>query len=361
MNKYRLTITRARFGGRPCQNIQNRAGRWHCNNNMGGARSDLRIGELPWPDVSALPRDCLCSDISGSSTLAPLASPIVEVLFTTLDMGVDQDFRDFYFEGRYEFVMDGCETVWNDRRLKGRSGEAYLKPTPCAPLIQPWLLEPNTDGGYLVLKLKGFWMPTMLQSAPPCPTDARITVYPTNNPSKAKDLCPSGPEVVAFSDGWEHASDMTFNPVETSKALIIEYRSPLKSGVEVFDYKFSWMEVVPGTDCPYICPELQACIPSELWCDGVAHCPSGFDESTTQCKMRLPLSPLHVGIGAAMMTILLSLAAGLAACFRRKRVEKKQIQTHHLESNGRSHPHYHLPPHTLPPLYLDTSAKDSFC
>lgn len=272
-------------------------------------------------------------------------------------MGVDQDFRDFYFEGRYEFVSDGCETEWTDRRLKGRSGEAYLRPSACSPLIQPWLLEPDAEGGFLVLKLKGFWMPTFLQSAPPCPTDARITVYPTNNPKNAKDLCPSGPEVVAFSDGWDTANE--FNPVEVSKGLIIEFRSPWSSNVEIFDYKFSWMEVFPGTDCPHNCPELQACIPSELWCDGIPHCPSGYDESQSECEIRLPLSPLHVGLGAASLTILLSCAAGLAACIRRKRVEKKHIQNH-SESNGR-HPHYHLPPHTLPPIYLDTTAKDSFC
>jgi hypothetical protein len=364
----RLTITRARFGGRSCQNMQHRSGRWHCTYH-GGAVSDLRISEVPWPDIAPLPRDCICSDISSPVTLSPLASSIVEVRFTASQMGVDQDFRDFYFEGRYDFTSDGCEIDWNDRRLRGHSGEAYLRESLCAPLIQPWLLQPETEGAYLVLKLRGFWMPTMLQSAAPCPIDARITVYSADNPKNSKDLCPSGPEVVAFSDGWDNAYQ--FSAVEVSKSLVIEFRSPKRPSIETFEYKFSWMEVYPAQDCPHQCSELQACIPADLWCDGIKHCPSGEDESPIECKIKLPLSPAVVAITAASLTLFLSLAAGLAACARRKRGEKKYLQSH-IDTNGRypthptnhtHHPSHHLPPlpHTIPPLYLDTSSKDSFC
>ncbi|XP_062564229.1 uncharacterized protein LOC134227043 [Armigeres subalbatus] len=365
----RLSITRARFGGRSCQNMQNRSGRWHCNHHSGPI-ADLRISEVPWTDIPPLPRDCLCSDVSSSINLAPLAASIVEVRFTAMQMEVDQDFRDFYFEGRYEFEKDECETDWSVRRLRGRSGDALLKPTPCPALIQPWLLEPDTEGSYLVLKMKGFWMPPLLHSAPPCPTDARITVYSTNNPKNSRDLCPSGPDVVAFSDGWDNAYE--FSALEISKSLIIEFKSSRKPReFEGNDYKFSWMEIYPGNDCPYKCQELQACIPRELWCDGKVHCPSGQDESPTECDSHMPLSPLHVGVAAATLTLFLSLAAGLTACARRKRVEKKhQLQAHHLDTNGRyphhpsyahSNPHHHMSSsHALTPIYLDPT-KDSFC
>lgn len=124
---------------------------------MGGAVADLRIGEVPWLDVPPLPRDCICADISGSLALAPIAASTVEAHFTALEMNIDQDFRDFYFEGRYEFVKDSCQINWEERRLHGISGEAFLGPSPCSgmPMIQPWLLEPETDNGYLVLMLKG--------------------------------------------------------------------------------------------------------------------------------------------------------------------------------------------------------------
>ncbi|KAG4069705.1 hypothetical protein HA402_002284, partial [Bradysia odoriphaga] len=354
----RLTITRARFGGRACTNVQNKAGRFHCN-SLGGAVSDLRIGEVPWPDVTPLPRDCLCADISGSLTLAPMAANTIEAKFTTLEMEIDQDFRDFYFEGRYEFVKESCQTNWEERRLKGISGEAHLGPSTCTSVIQPWLLEPETENGYLVLMLKGFWVPQLLHSMAPCPTDSRITIYSTNNPKNSRDLCPSGPDVVAFSDGWDSVNQ--FNPVELSKNLVIEFRSPYRPGVEAFDYKFSWMEIFPDTDCPYKCTELQACISPKLWCDGKINCPSGQDEDKEVCFAPPPLSPLHVGLVVASVTILLSLVAGLAACARRKRVEKSNFHTHNPGDLNSAYGHHPVPHHSLPPLYLDSQPKDSFC
>lgn len=383
-HKNRLTITRARFGGRACQNVANRANRFHCN-ILGGAVSHLRIGEVPWPDIPPLPRDCLCSDISGSLTLAPMAASTVEAQFTTVDMDIDQDFRDFYFEGRYEFVKDNCPTNWDERRLKGLSGEAILGPSPCTAQVQPWLLEPQTENGYLVLMLNGFWLPPLLHSMPPCPTDARITVYSTNSPLITRDLCPSGSNVVAYSDGWDSVKQ--FNPIDISKNLVVEFRSPWQPGTEAGEYKYTWMEVFPDSDCPYKCSELRACISPQLWCDGTVNCPSGQDEDPLICNAQLPMSPLQVGLTAAALTIFLSLAAGLAACARRKRVEKSIFQNHgdiisgnsgmiggtgtlgHINMSGQRNiiggylPHHQqmAPHHALPPLYLDSQPKDSFC
>lgn len=329
-----MTITRARFGGRSCQNVQNRSGRWHCN-YMNGAAADLRIGEVPWLDIPPLPRDCICADISGSLALSPIAASTVEAHFTVTDMNIGQDYRDFYFEGRYEFVKDSCQTNWEERRLHGISGEAFLGPSSCngVPIIQPWLLEPESENSYLVLMLKGFWMPSILNSVPPCPTDARITVYSTNNPKASRDLCPSGADVVAFSDGWDNIHQ--FNPIEVSKNLVIEFRVPWRSGIDTNDYKISWMEIYPDTDCIHKCSELQACIAPKLWCDGVKNCPSGQDEDPEVCEAKPPLSPLHVGIAVASFTLLLSLMAGLAACARRKRSEKQNgFHVDHDELNS---------------------------
>lgn len=86
-----------------------------------------------------------------------------------------------------------------------------------------------------------------------------------------------------------------------------------------------------------------------------------------ECDINLPLSPLYVGIAAATFTLLLSLTAGLAACAKRKKIEVKQHYDAHADANGRfpphlaAHHHHHLPPHALPPIFIDTPAKDSFC
>lgn len=180
----------------------------------------------------------------------------------------------------------------------------------------------------------GFWMPPLLHSVPPCPTDSRITVYSTNNPKASRDLCPSGPDVVAFSDGWDNLHQ--FNPIEISKNLVIEFRVPWRSVIDATEYKISWMEIYPDIECLHKCSELQACIAPRLWCDGKVHCPSGQDEDPAVCETNPPLSPLRVGMAVAAVTILLSLIAGLAACARRRRNEKQRNfqNDHNDETNS---------------------------
>lgn len=417
----RLTITRARFGGRACTNPQNRANRFYCEPHAGAAHAAaptayLRIGEVPWPDIPALPRDCLCSEIIGSLNLAPMAASTVEAQFAVLGMAIDEDFRDYYFEGRYEFVKDDCHTNWEERRLKSIGGEALLGPSRCTAQIQPWLVEPETDGAHLALLLKGFWMPPVLHSMPPCPTSARITVYTSNHPQHGRDLCPSGhTDVVYNSDGWSGgAAGGHFVPVEPSRHVVVEFWSPWRGGVGVEPaaeqgHRFRWLEIHADAECAYRCTELQACIAAVLWCDGRAHCPNGQDEDPMVCDTPPPLSPLQVGLAVAAVTILLSLVAGLAACARRKRSEKASAYPHdrgqvlvtgglgHLARNGNGngggaaaavngyasaasaaahqHAQYHYHQahqqqqqqyHGMPPLYFDApqhqqQSKDSFC
>lgn len=60
-------------------------------------------------------------------------------------------------------------------------------------------------------------------------------------------------------------------------------------------------------DCEYRCPELDACINLTVWCDGISHCPTGYDESFTHCSalLRLPAEVL-----AIISVILLLLCCG---------------------------------------------------
>jgi hypothetical protein len=78
------------------------------------------------------------------------------------------------------------------------------------------------------------------------------------------------------------------------------------------------------------CPELEACISSVLWCDGVRHCPSGFDEHEENCSYRLGVTLLYVAIGAGALGIflILLLATGcLKYClYRRRRLQRRQLQ-----------------------------------
>lgn len=57
-------------------------------------------------------------------------------------------------------------------------------------------------------------------------------------------------------------------------------------------------------NCIFVCPELDACVNSSVWCDGINHCPSGYDESFTHCSALLKL-PAEILAGLSVSTILL--------------------------------------------------------
>jgi hypothetical protein len=75
-------------------------------------------------------------------------------------------------------------------------------------------------------------------------------------------------------------------------------------------------------DCPFRCPELDACISGSLWCDGKANCPSGYDENEENCEA-FSLSAVYVYLGGGIAAIVVALisciiCAIMAASKRRK-------------------------------------------
>ena len=93
--------------------------------------------------------------------------------------------------------------------------------------------------------------------------------------------------------------------------VIIEVIS-YKSG----DFKFQWTRVknsnfrkiegqtLRNTNCAHKCPEINSCISPDFLCDGVNHCPSGFDESEQFCE-KISLFWILCILGA--LTLILSL------------------------------------------------------
>lgn len=62
------------------------------------------------------------------------------------------------------------------------------------------------------------------------------------------------------------------------------------------------------------CPELGACISSDLWCDGLRHCPSGNDEQEINCAIRggFPPSLATTLLLLAVLLAIASLSSGVA-------------------------------------------------
>lgn len=71
--------------------------------------------------------------------------------------------------------------------------------------------------------------------------------------------------------------------------------------------------------CKYRCPELNACINASLWCDGISHCPSGYDEALSHCSFLLQLPLQYLLAFCAAIISGASFSVFILLRFRRKR------------------------------------------
>ena len=78
-------------------------------------------------------------------------------------------------------------------------------------------------------------------------------------------------------------------------------------------------------DCKYKCPELNYCISPDLWCDGVTHCPSGYDELPSQCRRHKVVWIASITAAVAVILALIT-AAGILL---RLRVQRRRRHKHH--------------------------------
>ena len=86
-------------------------------------------------------------------------------------------------------------------------------------------------------------------------------------------------------------------------------------------------ESLRNIDCMFKCPELNACISPDLWCDGLAHCPSGYDEH--HCSDLNLFWSLTIG-GTILLLICVVIGAAYSLMFVRKRRRRN-----HKEGDGR--------------------------
>lgn len=184
--------------------------------------------------------------------------------------------------------------------------------------MRPWYLEPAAMR-YLYVRLNGIYLRKQGSLERPqaefnvhtqlthlCETRTRViltgadgstvTACPLSRNSARDDV------VEMFSSGWPTRHQFE-HPVR-SRAVSVEFVN-----ADHEDYVFSWLEMEPRRlpvrvdlgdsaaatsmtlmDCPYRCPDLDVCVNATVWCDGVVHCPSGYDETFTHCSalLRLP-------------------------------------------------------------------------
>lgn len=75
------------------------------------------------------------------------------------------------------------------------------------------------------------------------------------------------------------------------------------------------------------CPELNACISSLFWCDGVPHCPLGFDEDPVNCANKDSLNLIYVSVWGGTAVVLFTVTVVSAmVCLRCKAKGTRRAQ-----------------------------------
>ncbi|KAG7198767.1 hypothetical protein KM043_001754 [Ampulex compressa] len=339
----KLRFNRLLNGNRSCRSVSNPDfNRLLC---VGSDNFSLKVLDLPWSNAPFVQRDCLCSNRSLPINIKS-TSNIVEVHFTVMFMDALDDYNNLYFEGVWDFARSA--PCLQKRRVRGPSGEIKYK----SPIVEeeekncenhPWLIDPG-PGQYLYVKMHG----TIMSNRTKCATKNRIVLH--TGGALHVSVCPKPPAdsrhhvVEVFSDGWAVGSNaMILAPAQDPiRTVAVEF---LIEEPDSDSYTVTWLELtrrptVTSTstaglqmpkDCEQRCPELDACINASLWCDGVSHCPSGYDEALGHCSVLLQLPPLHLGLGILALLLLLGVICFVVWRICRQRANRS-ISQHRLKS-----------------------------
>ncbi|CAL7941517.1 unnamed protein product [Xylocopa violacea] len=335
----KLRFNKLLNGNRTCRSVSSQDfNRLLC---VGSENFSVKVLDLPWTNAPPIQRDCFCSNRSLPMNVKS-TSNIVEVHFTVLSMDALDDYNNLFFEGTWDFVKTSpCMQKW---RVRGPSGEINYK----APIVDedekncekhPWLIDPGPNQ-YLYVKMQGI----IMSNTSKCATENRIVVH--TGGAIHVSVCPKPPAeyrhhvVEVFSDGWA---------VSSNAAILAPGEEPVRTIAIEFiikepdTYTVTWLELsrrpsITATaglqmprDCEQRCPELDACINASLWCDGVSHCPSGYDEALTHCSVLLKLPPLHLALGLfAIVTILIVICFAVWRVCRQR--ANRSISQHRLKS-----------------------------
>ncbi|XP_064121335.1 uncharacterized protein LOC135225787 isoform X1 [Macrobrachium nipponense] len=351
----RLTINNIKTGSSSCRTQSNHQTKaWQCLPS-GNSHMEVSVSEWPWSGVE-LPLACVCStDVIPFTRKSH--GPDLTLNFTIKGMLPYEDYRDYSFNVTFEFVKAQlCKG--STRILTGAAGE-IVATSPSPPNLLscegfPWLLKtPPNHALYLTL-------PGASLDNGTCQTDTRLFFHVPGKAEPVLGVCPAPDKTSAIKFFWPppntntgtiHAPqedranisggeegdndgddpeseklDFQDNEGESSLVLVWKPRSSSDlrlrwlttwKPIELDDF-FSptaggiggWREEIHDVPCKELCPELGACIPSELWCDGRQHCPEGSDEMVANCLLeRVPWLYLVIAIVTLVTLLLITISA----------------------------------------------------
>lgn len=357
--RIRLVINNGSFGlNSGCETLNDpHSNRPSCEYIQGARVAELSIWELPWRDIK-MPKACFCDNntISVKPIVIISSSRTLEIHFTAKNMNITEDFTVLHFYATFElFKKPQCP---RKQRIIGHGGDVQFYSPPlerddmlCAGL--PWMIEARLNHSLFLLSW-GAFLPLKPRSdeITRCPTSNRILLYSGRPPKLIRALCPAEPgqrqlAVQVFSEEWW--GEGLFHIHQRPPSFLIEWITS-EPGVAAF----SWLEIsrsrssllqqlqVPvnvsanetDLECFHRCPELDACISPSLWCDGKDHCPTGFDESESQCGTAsrllttLPGAALAAaGAVACSLLLLICLTLQRLRVRRKRKMNKKKLFT----------------------------------
>ncbi|GFT81892.1 uncharacterized protein NPIL_298171 [Nephila pilipes] len=272
---------------------------------------------------------CICNTTSLDKSKKFVFDSLVnnvKLVFSVSYMTSFEDFTHFNFDAKFEFFNSTfCDTHIFDGRTglspegtiefhvpQGRtnfsSGEDMLQPLRCR-----WQIKALTEK-YLYLQFSGYEV-----TLDNCRDGMLVLIYlethlvkPTTKACVVSEALSNRlpvKEYHVFSQSWYNDSYSIIDNYRDYIFIEIVANSNWK-GIKLH---FHWMEVTKpffrsltgrplrNVDCIFECPEIGACIDPHLWCDGVSHCPSGFDESPANCH---PLAK-----GMQYLTLIVTMAA----------------------------------------------------
>lgn len=331
-----VRVTSLGFRGNMCKTVHNtQSDLFECIARLPGS-AVLEAWEEPW-SLTRLPLGCLCDASAAPATFRSQARR-VHLRFAIKDMSWAQDFNDFFFEAEYEF--QAAAACGGAHVLNGSTGAIVVGERGEACQTLPWKIVAR-EASHLYLNVPGYHAASQR-----CVTNNRVVVYGSHTARPIKAVCPDPAAthgVHVFSSGWTAVLDYA-EPRPDS--LIIRYLAR-----EPATYRLTWLEVrreprpsaleshkgglkrdrptttaAAAASCPHLCPQIDACISGDLWCDGARHCPSGADETSATC-LYLSVPWLYVGVaGAGVGVVLVALAAALVGVrvYRRGKVKRKK-------------------------------------
>ena len=343
--KIALRIYRSRMGSDCITMHQSSSQRYECININSIKESTIKIDEELSPGLH-IPRACVCNSSEVSPIIINSYTNELKLRFSISHMSAFQDYNDFFFEGDYEIIEP--EETCKLKHSSGRFGNFTMgrRSQPSCHFYPRWVSA--TDGAFLLLQIPG--SDANLHA---CKSDSRVNIFAVEESTPIMSVCPGPSEkgVHIFSSGWKDNMDhdeispgsslswsQNFSLVRPKKIRKIARNRDLlveHVGNMTGEYFIQWMSVwkpihtAPissvGVDiCPHRCHSIEACIPKELWCDGVFHCSSYEDESAGACGIlaALPWLPLVVVL-ALFVTVMLLLAAVMR--HRKNIIERQNI------------------------------------